>query len=165
MKKVASTIIKIVGVSLIVILVGVIGYFCFLMGRVILMGIWDISDTRNWREKTSPLDPAVISDLCTTFSIPEGDPKCKSDSVVYAPEFFGVIRRTFQPDEDDWATYDEVQEKLGKYQFRYEAPVTTADGFTYFCVWYDLRGDRIFPIVIFFYEDGRLWRLVADVGD
>jgi hypothetical protein len=81
------------------------------------------------------------------------------------PIFFGVIREAFAPNDDVWATYDEVQQKLGKYQFAYDPPVTTGDGFTYFVVGYDLQGDRVYPIGMFFYEDGKLWRLVADVGD
>jgi hypothetical protein len=118
-----------------------------------------------WKEKTTPLDPAGVKELCQTFALPDDDPKCRPGAEVYAPDFFGVISETFQPKEGEWATYDQVQSKLGKYQYKYEPPVTQADGLTYFRARYDLQGDRIYPIVMWFYGDGELWRLTADIGD
>jgi hypothetical protein len=156
-KKIVMLALIILGVSMIPI--------CFAAGRGALVGLWDIPAKLNWKEKTSSLDSAVAKDLCMAFSLPPEDFRCKPDSIVYAPDFFSVIKETFAPKNDAWATYEEVQEKLGKYQYDYEPPVTTGDGLTYFRAWYDLRGDRVYPIVMFFYGDGRLWRLIADVGD
>jgi hypothetical protein len=164
-RKVWSAVKKIVAITVIVILVVVFGVLCYLMVEGTIIGAWDIPQKIHWQEKTKPLDSAVVKDLCSVFSLPASDPKCKSGSVVYAPDFFGVIRDAFQPDNGNWATYDEVQEKLGKYQYRYEPPVTESTGLTYFVSGYDLQGDRVYPIGMFFYSDGRLWRLVADVGD
>jgi hypothetical protein len=157
---------KKIAIALVVVTLGMLLFFvCSAAIRGALIGLWDVPAKLNWKEKTTPLDPAVVKDLCATFSLPSEDPKCKPNSVVYAPDFFGVVRETFAPSDGVWATYDQVQEKIGKYQYHYELPITTGDGFTYFVVGYDLQGDRVYPIAMFFYEDGRLWRLVADVGD
>jgi hypothetical protein len=58
-----------------------------------------------------------------------------------------------------------VQEKLGKFQYKYEPLVTQANGLTYFRAFYDLQGDKVYPIGMWFYGDGELWRVVADIGD
>lgn len=138
---------------------------CSVAGKGALAGLWDVPAKLNWKEKTTPLDPAVVRDLCMAFSLSSEDKRCQSESVVYAPEFFGIIKETFAPSKGPWMTFDEIQEKIGKYQYRFEPPVTQVDGVTYFVVGYDFRGDRVYPIGAFFYGDGKLWRLVADIGD
>lgn len=140
-------------------------FLCSIAGRGVVIGLWDVPEKLNWKEKTTPLDPAVVEYMCKAFSLPDKDQKCQTGSIVYAPDFFGIIRETFIPKDGPWATYEEVQEKIGEYQYAYEPPVTTGDGITYFRARYDLNGDRVYPIIMFFYDDGRLWRLVADVGD
>jgi hypothetical protein len=134
----------------------------FIAGAVI--GLSDVPDKINWRAHTSPLSQQVIDDICMKFQLPPNDSRCQPGASVYAPDFFDDIRTTFAPANGSWATYDEVQQKLGKYQFTYEPPVTTGDGHTYFVAHYDLRGDQVFPIIMFFYADGRLWRFIANVG-
>jgi hypothetical protein len=156
---------KIVFASGILILVVAIGFLCLPATAGAVIGLWDVPDKLNWRAHTSPLSQDVIDDLCLKFKLPTNDPRCQPGARVYAPDFFSVIRATFQPKNGPWATYDEVQLKLGKYQFTYDPPVTTGDGLTYFRAHYDLRGDQVFPITMFFYADGKLWRLIADVGD
>jgi hypothetical protein len=79
---------KVASVIAITILIAVFGFFCFLMAEGVLIGARDIPEKLRWKEKTSPLDPAVVKDLCATFSLPSEDPKCKPNSVVYAPDFF-----------------------------------------------------------------------------
>ena len=150
------------GLIALLFLLGVV-YLPTIAGAVI--GLWDIPDQLNWKAKTSPLRQDVVQDLCLKFGLSSADPHCQPANRVYGPDFFGVIRDAFQPTTGNWATYDEVQDKLGKYQFAYDPPVTTGDGLTYFRAHYDLNGDQVYPIVMFFYEDGRLWRLVANVGD
>jgi hypothetical protein len=157
-KKLAITTVAIM-VGVLLILAG------FIATRGILVGLWDIPAKLNWKEKTTPLDPTVVGELCVTFSLPSDDKRCQPDNIVYAPEFFDVIRKTFAPRNGAWATYEEVQKKIGKYQYRFEPPVTQADGTTYFVVGYDLAEDRVYPIGMFFHGDGRLFRIVADVGD
>jgi hypothetical protein len=147
-------------------IVGLLVFFiCAIAARGTLTGLWDVPAKLNWREKTTPLDPVVARDLCVAFSLSSDDERCQPDSVVYAPDFFDIIRETFAPNNGAWATYDDVQEKIGKYQYKFEPPVTQADGITYFVVGYDLRGDGIYTIGMFFYGDGRLFRIVTDIGD
>lgn len=141
----------------------------YAVGLILLTGIamgYDAyKDITQWRERTSPLDPAVVSDICQKFDIPEGDDRCKPGAVVYAPDFFSTIGETFQPENREWATYDQVEEKLGEYKYNEEPITKVSDGTEYFRAWYDLHRDRVYPIVIFFYSDGRLMRIIATVAD
>jgi hypothetical protein len=162
MSKALSNTIRIVVVFL---TIGMSLLLCGILAMGALSGFYTYADATHWREKTSPLDPAVIEDICVKFALPSDDSRCQPGVHVYAPDFFDVITRAFRPHDGVSSTYDEVQEKLGKYQFDYNPPVTTGDGLTYFRAWYDLKGDRVYPIVMFFYADGRLWRIIADVGD
>ncbi len=157
---------KIISIAFgVLILVLLMGFICLpgIIGAFI--GLSDIPDMLNWKSHTSPLSQDVIDDLCLQFNLSANDPRCQTGARVYAPDFFSVIRATFQPKNGPWATYEEVQKRLGKYQFLYEPPVTTGNGFTCFVAHYDLRGDQVFPIIMFFYADGKLWRLIADIGD
>jgi hypothetical protein len=149
----------------IVMLVALAALLCIPITIGAIIGLWDTSDSLNWKAHTSPLSQDVINDLCFKFKIPSNDTRCQSGATVYAPNFFNVIGETFQPTNGPWATYDEVQQKLGKYQFLYEPPVTEGNGLTYFVAHYDLNGDQVFPITMFFYADGRLWRFIANVGN
>ena len=156
---------KIVTVLAISLLVVVVGLFSFLMAEGVLIGAWDIPDKINWKAKTTPLKPAVANDLCEAFALPKDDEPCHPGSVVYAPDYFDAIRATFEPKDKPWATYDQVQATIGKYQYRYEPPVAERNGPTYFVARYDFNGDQVFPVVIFFYGDGRLWRMTMGAGD
>jgi hypothetical protein len=149
----------------IILLIVAIGLVCLPAIAGVVYGLSDIPDRINWKAHTSPLSQDVIDDICLKFNLSTNDTRCKAGARVYAPDFFSVIGETFQPKNGPWATYDEVQQKLGKYQFQYDPPVTTGDGLTYFRAHYDLRGDLVFPITMFFYADGRLWRLIADIGN
>jgi hypothetical protein len=131
----------------------------------IRFAVYDIKNATHWREKTSPLSQNVIQDICQKFEIPPNDSRCKPGAIVYAPDFFGDITRDFRAKNGVYSTYGDVQKKIGSYQFKYEPPVTENNGLTYFVARYDLRGDRVYPIVMFFYGDGRLFRIIADVGD
>lgn len=162
MSKILSNLLKITAILLVI---GASLLLCRLIGTTALYGLYEYRDATHWREKTSPLDQSVINDICLKFAIPSDDVRCQPNAQVYAPDFFGVITRDFQQHDTDWATYEEVQKRIGKYQFAYEPPVTTGDGLTYFVARYDLKGDRVYPIVMFFYSDGKLWRIIADVGD
>ncbi len=162
MSKTLSNLLKITAISLVI---GMSLLLCRLLVTTILYGFYGYSDAAHWREKTSPLDQDVTKDICRKFALSADDPRCQPGAQVYAPDFFGDITRALRPHDEEWATYNDVQEKLGTYQFAYEPPVTTGNGLTYFVARYDLKGDRVYPIVIFFYADGRLWRIIADVGD
>jgi hypothetical protein len=157
---------NVVRVLVITAVLAALGLFvCLPVGIGAYIGLADIPDQLNWKAHTSPLDQEIIQDICRKFQLPPGDTRCRPGAKTYAPDFFRLIRQTFAPRNSKWATYDEVQQKLGSYQFLYEPPVTTGQGLTYFVAHYDLQGDQVFPITMFFYADGRLWRLFANVGD
>lgn len=147
----------------IIILLGGIGLACLPIIAGAVIELPDLWYGLNWRAHTSSLSQGVIDDLCLKFKLPPNDPRCHPGARVYAPDFFGDISATFQPKHGPWATYDEVQQKIGKYQFLLEPLVTTGDGITYFVAHYDLKGDQVFPIVMFFHGDGGLWRLSANI--
>jgi len=113
-------------------------------------------------EVTSPLEAAVVQDLCQKLALSEDDPLCQPGAIVYAPDFFPAVRASF---ELGVTTYDDVQEKLGSYQYKRGTLVTQADGTAYFVCDYDFNGDRVFPVSFFFTENGVLERIIATVGD
>lgn len=160
--------------------IGIVVVMSVLLGAVLLLsllglllglatgGLMLVNDLRNvatWRDKTTPLDTATTQQLCLAFNIPSTDSRCQAGAATYGPEFFKTIQRTFPVDGPNQATFDQVQAKLGKNEFKREPLVKVSDGTEYFVVRYDLRGDRVYPIVMFFYADGRLFRLIADIGD
>jgi hypothetical protein len=79
---------------------------CTIAARGALAGLWGIPSKLRWKEKTTPLEPAVVKDLCQSFALPSDDPKCDPEKKVYAPDFFGVVMEAFAPEKGDWATYD-----------------------------------------------------------
>jgi hypothetical protein len=97
-----------------------------------------------YAELTSPLERSVVQDVCMQLSIPTTQSPCQEGQRVYAPDFFGLIHSTFKVGIN---TYDDVEEKIGKYRFDCETPVTyrTRTGFdTNYRCWYDLNGDRVY---------------------
>jgi hypothetical protein len=113
-------------------------------------------------EVTSPLETGVVRDLCQKLTLPEDDPLCQPGAIVYAPDFFPAVRASFEP---GITTYDDIQGKLGSYQYECKPPVNLVDGTAYFRCWYDFKGDRVFPVVFIFTDDSILERLSATVGD
>lgn len=113
-------------------------------------------------EVTSPLEATVVQDLCQKLALSEDGPLCQPGAIVYAPDFFSAVRASFEPGV---TTYDDVQEKLGSYQYKRGELITQADGTAYFVCDYDFNGDRVFPVSFFFTGDGVLERIIATVGD
>ncbi|MBV6465791.1 MAG: hypothetical protein PGMFKBFP_01076 [Anaerolineales bacterium] len=122
----------------------------------------------DYKKKTTPLPKETVEILCDNFSLEKEDKLCNGKKEVYAPDFFRTINSDFKPYEEyqiessESATYEEVQEKIGAFQFKCEPTVTTGDGFSYFLCSYDLRGDRFYTIVIFFsYPDMAVFRMTS----
>jgi len=166
MSNLLKRIAKVVVILVTIILGGGIIYVCGLtLLTAVVMGYDAYQDATQWREHTTPLDPEVVADICEKFGLPEDDPRCQPGATVYAPEFFRTIGETFQPPDGDWATYSQVEEILGEYKFDEEPITILSDGTEYFRCWYDLRGDRVYPIVISFNSDGSIRKIIADVVD
>ena len=116
---------------------------------------------------TTPLEEEVVEDVCEKFLFSD-DPRCEPDGITYAPDFFPEIRR-YLHDGKGRLTHKDVQEKLGKYEYRCEDPIYYPSlNKTYYWCSYDLNGDRVFPIdVEYEINNGQdiISRVVADIGD
>jgi hypothetical protein len=131
--------------------------------------IWATAGTINHfrrpkvHEITTPLDPAVVQDMCAKLDLRPGDKRCREGAIVYAPDFFPEIKSVFR--SSDEATYDQVQELFGKYQYECEDPVYTksTDRITFNC-YYDLHTDRRYRFSFMFRDDGKLLRIYASRG-
>ncbi len=127
-------------------------------GVCILYSLPGIHTYFHWRERTSPLPLHVIKDICKKFSIQENDRLCGLNSAVYAPDFYPIIQEYFQALKDAPVTYSQVNEKLAIYRDYCEPKVVQADDAEYFRCFYDLRGDKVYPIAFYFYGDRTLWK-------
>lgn len=150
--------------AILVIVVGLGAIYLF-TGGVMLYDV--IKDQVTWKDATTPLSQEVITDLCTQLEIDTTDARCVIDnsSMVYGPDFFKDIYKVFTPDDSSWATYDEVEEIIGTYKYKCEPTVQLSDGTEYFVCAYDFAGDRVFPIAIFYFSNGNIMKLIANVSD
>lgn len=111
---------------------------------------------------TTPLDGETIRDICTSFEL-EDVRLCTEGATVYAPDFFPAILSAF---ERGVSTQDDVRARLGRYEYGCEPPTYVPSlGVTYFVCSYDLNGDRVFPIVISYTDDGIVLGMVGTIGD
>ncbi len=113
----------------------------------------------DYTRNTTPLTAEVVNDICEKFDLSTADERCQPSAVVYAPEFFSDIEAYFTALPSDLANYETVQSKLGIY-LEYQTPVVhVANGVSYFECSYDLRGDRVTYIVIWFTPEGEIIKI------
>ncbi len=105
---------------------------------------------------TSPLDAAVVEDLCGKLTMPQADRLCTAGATVYAPDFFPAISASLKKGV---TTYEEAEAVLGPYRYKRDRPEAFSDGTIVFRCWYDLRGDRSYPFVLIFTADGRFYQM------
>jgi hypothetical protein len=129
-----------------------------------IVGLDAVTDLLFWRSRTTPLSPSVVRDLCSKLSVPASDRRCNLDSRSYAPEFFPEIYSQLLPDDGPAADAGQVDRLLGPYRYAEEPVSVLSDGTAFYSVGYDLQGDRVFPIRVYFYSDGLVWRVVGGVG-
>jgi len=160
MKKIPGTVIISVGVLICI-------AFIYLAIPVVVRGYssWQNYTTRiakqsNYAKITTPLPVSAAEDICLKFEIDPEDARCLPGAIVYAPDFFIDIKVYIDtlPDED--ATFENIQEKLEIYLISCENP---NDEGHYRCR-YDIRGDGIYPIFIYFTIDGHIYRVIANTG-
>lgn len=124
-----------------------------------------ISRDDKWKQKTTPLSPATVKELCVILESTE-DELCREEQEnVYAPDFFPVIDEVFNKRN---TTYTDVQEKISKYQTELEPLSKRSDGSNYFVSHYDFRGDGVTRVGFFFYGDyqnNRLMKIIFIYGD
>jgi len=119
-----------------------------------------IASQSDYTKITTPLPRSAVDDLCSKFEIDQSDARCLPDSVVYGPDFFEDIKTYFKALPDQEATFEIVREKLGAYLVKCENP---SDEGHYRCR-YDIRGDGIYPIFIYFTKEGHIYRVIANTG-
>jgi hypothetical protein len=110
-----------------------------------------------YTEITTPLPRETVVDICSNFKLSANDPRCLPDSVVYGPDFFDDIKIFFRKLPKQEATLQTATEKLGKYLIVCEDPDNEGD----FRCQYDLRGDGIYAIGIYFTKDGYIYQIQA----
>ena len=115
-----------------------------------------------WREHTTPISFETAEYLCQAFEVPLSDPRCSPTEVVYGPDFY--------PEVTEWVEtvgreYDEVQEILGRFLVSCEDRTQLSSGRIYFRCHYDLRGDDVFWIGIYFNDDETVDRISAPLSD
>ncbi len=119
-----------------------------------------IAYREDYKLHTTPLPKTVVEDVCLKLSIKNSSENCRSDAVIYAPEFFDEIKSHFNDLPDQSKTYGAVQDKLGVYLIRCEKPAL--DG-NYRCT-YDLRGDEIYPFFFYYDKEGFYYQIMANIG-
>ena len=111
---------------------------------------------------TTPLDSETIQDICMNFEIKDNR-LCAQDRPVYAPDFFPIILSTF---ERGVSTRDDVKARLGRYEYGCELPIYTPSlGITSYRCAYDLNGDRVFFVGIWYLDNDVVWRMTGTIGD
>ena len=121
-------------------------------------------ENRDYTLHTTPLKSEVIRDICEKFEISDEDPRCIPGAKVYAPEFFADIKAFIRSLPQEKANAEEVQRLLGEYEV-YREPITRLnDGTEYFTITFDLRGDSVYPIDVWFTGNGTFKKIMANAG-
>lgn len=151
MKKIGATSNKSIWLVWIVYLIP-LGFFGCLFILFIAINKMEYS---RWRSHTSPLPQNIQIDLCNKLSLSPEDNLCKADDIL-APQFYPSIQAIFQSGE---VSYEEVDKLLENYYWKSEPLGQMSTGQEYYRVFYDLRGDKQYAIVFYFYENGLLYEL------
>jgi hypothetical protein len=125
-----------------------------------------VIETVTWREHTIPLAQEVVDDLCTKFELDADDERCDhSGDDVYGPDFYDLLYQTFTPKDSPWATQEEIDQLIGDYKYECKPPSLSADGREYTSCHYDFAGDKVYRFAIWYYADGQVKRIIANVVD
>jgi len=139
--------------------------FFLLVGLPVLNKVINYErENRDYTLHTTPLKAEVIRDICEKFEISDDDPRCIPGTKVYAPEFFADIKKYIRGLPEDKASIEEAQRLLGKYEIGREPITKLEDGTEYFRIFYDLRGDLVYPIFIRFNGNGGIEEIMANAG-
>lgn len=153
---------KIILIGLVVLICGVILFVIYPNAVDIYASLQNyrkrIADQADYTKITTPLPRDVVDDICSKFEIDQGDGRCLQDSVVYGPDFFPDILAYFKRLPRHEAQLETVHDKLGPYLESCDTP----DNEGYYRCWYDLRGDGIYSVVIFFTKEGNIYRVIAN---
>jgi len=127
-----------------------------------------VSHQDDWKRRTTPLPKETRDLLCSGFRLSSDHPLCNGKKEVYAPDFVRIAESTFRPYEangipsSEAATYDDVEQIIGRFQYGCEPAETTGDGLTFFTCSYDLRGDREFVMTFLYtYPEKAVMRIMS----
>jgi hypothetical protein len=130
---------------------GIIISILLLLGICVIVRFVSISQQDSLlRASTSPLPLETIDILCNNFEIDENHKLCDGEKDIYSWDFSDIFQDSLLPKEGNPATYEEVERTLGVFKYECEPVVHQADGLSYFRCSYDLIGDRIHHISIYF---------------
>jgi hypothetical protein len=119
-----------------------------------------VEQSYDYTKITTPLPRNIVEDICIKFEIELDDPRCLEDSVVYGPDFFADIKDYFDELPSELATFEAVEDKLGKYFVRCSEP----DNEGYYRCIYDIRGDGKYPIGVYFNKENYYYQIFANTG-
>lgn len=86
----------------------------------------------------APIEPEILADLCMKISI--NSEKCKSGEEIYPTDISKEVREAFPI---GITTYEDIQEAIGQYQYRFDYPVIDGKGEEGPSLsWYDFVGNN-----------------------
>lgn len=122
------------------------------------------TEREDYTRYSTPLSSDTVKDICSKLGLSEQDPRCNAESVVYAPEFFDDIKEYFKNMPEEKATQAEVDKTLGLYKMRCSQPTKLSNGKIYYRCLYDLRGDEVSIISVYFHSNGTIDYIMANTG-
>jgi hypothetical protein len=130
----------------------------------IVTGLSERSEVLNWKNHTKPIDSAIAVDLCVKFNISSEESICKQGAIVYGPEFYPFIIKSFCPEKDKCVSITEVNEKIGEYKYSEDAQdsLMPDESNRY---WYDFQSDHMYPLIITYYKNGTIEQIQYDFGN
>lgn len=118
----------------------------------------------DYTTKTTPLKADVVQDICKKLELSLQDKRCEPGVTVYAPEFFDDIKSYLHNLPDDKSNSEEVDKILGPYKFACDPPTPSLNSGKPFRCLYDLRGDEIAIIGVYFNKNGTIDHVRASAG-
>lgn len=142
----------------------VFGFFLALCSALTYCSM--LPEPEDWHDQTTPLSVETINILCENFNLDDNHSLCNHENPIYGPDYYQVIRETFMPKNGDFASYDEVEERLGEFNYYCgQVAFLKSRNYSYFRCRYDLRGDREFIIgIYFYYPENKLYRIDTPLG-
>jgi len=122
------------------------------------------AEREDYTRYTTPLTLDTVKDICSKLGLPGQDALCNGETPVYAPDFFDDIKEYFRNLPKEKAMQEEVDRILGPYKIRCSQPTTLSSGEIYYRCMYDLRGDGVSIISVYFHNDGTIDYIMASTG-
>lgn len=155
-------------IALIILILGFIVVCLFPLGigtvTGIITGYREGYRSKHWRDHTDPISSETAEYLCDQFNISKEDHVCKSNEIVYGPEFYPYIIDYFCPNKNECTKEKVVEEKIGIYKYSEAAQdsLMPDESNRYR---YDFQTDHMYPLIITFYTNGTIERIQYDFGD